>query len=330
MAEVFLRGLPELEVQHLPDESRCMICLNSYGAETKDDGAVEAAVRLPCGHDVGAECIRTWLSPDKEAKNSCPACRMSFFPAQPRPYMEHGVFEDEDDLEIEVQTEYEYLEDADDIWSEFYNMANPRHVRNVLYVIGELGQPPEDGPETETSTVDARQADMVRARWPGFLGTTPRWYEESVRRARAVITAPRLSSGVGNSQTRVRRPNMSGYWEPAHGRDIGPEEREDTIQLLATTLRTLPFRESLIYLILRNFGGRSDLAYQLSPRDIQPLDSEQEEVLFREMETRGAFAWVDFRGQYAGLTNRERWQAHRENGEAWNPRTTRWSPFWRL
>ena len=81
-----------------------MICLAVYGTETKEDGALEIAVRLPCGHDVGARCIWTWLCPDKEARNSCPACRMAFFPAQPRPYLEHEVFgvegrdeEEEDD-----------------------------------------------------------------------------------------------------------------------------------------------------------------------------------------------------------------------------------------
>ena len=52
-------------------------------------GVVEWEIRLPCGHSVGSSCIVTWLRDN----NSCPACRKTFFPAQPRPYLEHGIFE---------------------------------------------------------------------------------------------------------------------------------------------------------------------------------------------------------------------------------------------
>ena len=104
MAQQFLDGLPKVNTEDLPAESSCMICRELYGTSTEaaEDGAAESAVRLPCGHDIGAECIRKWLSDDKEARNSCPACRMTFFPAQPRPYLEHGIYdeneeEDEDD-----------------------------------------------------------------------------------------------------------------------------------------------------------------------------------------------------------------------------------------
>lgn len=41
-------------------------------------------------------CIATWLNPTGAAHNSCPLCRYVFFPARPRPYLEHGSFEDDE------------------------------------------------------------------------------------------------------------------------------------------------------------------------------------------------------------------------------------------
>ena len=122
MAELFLDRLPQVDLGELPDESKCMICLAVYYTETEEDGTMEIAVRLPCGHDVGDECIRIWLSPDKEGRNSCPACRMTFFPGQPRPYMEHEMFEEEreavdervDDHEFEYEFEREDEHEGED------------------------------------------------------------------------------------------------------------------------------------------------------------------------------------------------------------------------
>lgn len=65
----------------------CMICLEKYNTLNTSTGVVEREIRLPCGHGVGSSCIVIWL----QANNNCPACRAIFFPAQPRPYLEHGV-----------------------------------------------------------------------------------------------------------------------------------------------------------------------------------------------------------------------------------------------
>ena len=131
MAEIFLSELPEIDLEHLLDESKCMICLTEYSTETKEDATVETAVRLPCGHDVGARCIRTWLSPEKEGRNSCPACRMTFFPAQPRPYLEHGLF----------GMEGRDMEEEDDRHRVRDRTYSPAFVRLFLGLIGEIGQP---------------------------------------------------------------------------------------------------------------------------------------------------------------------------------------------
>lgn len=97
MTQQFLEALPEISLGELPSESTCMICLNAYGTSSPDNGSVaENPVRLPCNHHVGSDCISTWLSPSKTAQNSCPYCRAKFFPAQPRPYMEHGLMDDDE------------------------------------------------------------------------------------------------------------------------------------------------------------------------------------------------------------------------------------------
>ena len=71
-------------------EERCSICLEEYGTLSRETGTIEVEVRLPCNHGTGSACIATWL----KDHNSCPICRHEFFPAQPRPYLEHGIIND--------------------------------------------------------------------------------------------------------------------------------------------------------------------------------------------------------------------------------------------
>lgn len=70
----------------------CMICLEDYNTLNISTGTVEWGICLPCGHRVGSACIVTWL----QDHNTCPACRASFFSAQPRPYLEHGIMGDDE------------------------------------------------------------------------------------------------------------------------------------------------------------------------------------------------------------------------------------------
>ena len=91
MAQEFLDQLLRMENTVKVDEQEtCMVCLESYGTLNSSTGAIEVQVRLPCSHLVGTICIATWLRDN----NSCPACRATFFPAQPRPYLEYGIIND--------------------------------------------------------------------------------------------------------------------------------------------------------------------------------------------------------------------------------------------
>ena len=114
MAEKFLYQLLRMEnrVKNVHDEEeRCSICLEEYGTLSRETGTIEVEVRLPCNHCTGSACIATWL----KDHNSCPMCRQEFFPAQPRPYLEHGIMGDgEEDEENQYADIDEDEIDADD------------------------------------------------------------------------------------------------------------------------------------------------------------------------------------------------------------------------
>ena len=309
MAAEFLNGLHEIDWKDLPDGSRCMICLSVYGTDIKERGAAETVVRLPCGHDVGADCIRTWLSPDKEARNSCPACRSVFFPAQPRPYMEHGLFEsDGSDEDVEVSPGATFND-----WVAARNVVNSTFIRDVVRLVGVLWQPPRDWPEVDTNELDPR--DFIRSFWPQLLVAPTEQYQESIQRARAAMTG---------FQIWYPHPDLLDAWLPIRTQDIDPRELEDMVQDLATAYRTLSFREALVYQLYRQLNDGSEI--ERSPRGpvIQPLDVMQQHILFHEMQRDGAFP----RNYSERLTNRQRWQRYRDCGEAWNPLTRNWSPKW--
>ena len=97
MAAAFLTQLLRNEnvVQPTSNE-RCIICLTECGTLCSESGVVEWLIRLPCNHTVGSNCIAKWLGPTGAANNSCPYCRAVFFPATPRPYLEHGIMDTAD------------------------------------------------------------------------------------------------------------------------------------------------------------------------------------------------------------------------------------------
>ena len=198
---------------------------------------------------------------------------------------------------------------------------------NALLIIGEDGQPPQEVQEVqEVSRRELHARAKIRWIWPEFFGRTAEQSQESIRRARAAITTPRALYPGESLHTGSPYPYLPpGYSEPIHPEDLDPQELEKVIQALATALRTLPFREALEYWFIRDLGPSSPLQDYLNP-----LTAEQEEMLFQDMERAGAFTGTDSARRFAGLTNRERWQAHREVGETWNPVAEIWSPEWSI
>ena len=105
MAEAFLHELLQTSNSVQSDtQDHCVICLQETGTMSPETGFIELMLRLPCSHLVGSGCIAMWL----KENNSCPICRDVFFPAQPRPYLDHDVMEDqEEETEGEVEDEEE-------------------------------------------------------------------------------------------------------------------------------------------------------------------------------------------------------------------------------
>ena len=92
MSREFLASILKIE-NSVGSDSRqpCCICLQDFGSLSSETGVIECGIRLSCSHYVGSSCIATWL----RSNNTCPVCRHVFFPAQPRPYLEHGIIADE-------------------------------------------------------------------------------------------------------------------------------------------------------------------------------------------------------------------------------------------
>lgn len=82
MAQNFIAQLPIVSETDLVYGNKCSICREIYGTKTTgNDIVAEDAVRLPCGHEFGIECLSTWLSPETGNNNSCPLCRRELFHA---------------------------------------------------------------------------------------------------------------------------------------------------------------------------------------------------------------------------------------------------------
>ena len=66
MAQNIVAQFPTVSKADLLYGDSCAICHETYTSE--------AAVRLPCGHEFGSDCISTWISPE-QGRVTCPLCR---------------------------------------------------------------------------------------------------------------------------------------------------------------------------------------------------------------------------------------------------------------
>lgn len=90
MAEAFCDQLPRVGRGVLDKENQqCPICMSDYGTTPSESGVIERAVRLPCKHIIGSECISIWLTQSGGAteNNTCPFCRHVLFEIPQSPPM---------------------------------------------------------------------------------------------------------------------------------------------------------------------------------------------------------------------------------------------------
>lgn len=71
----FIRSLPHIQRNQLPQEQDCFICFHPYNTHSSDS----PAVRLCCDHIVGAECLFEWL----KDQGFCPHCYIEVFSTVP-------------------------------------------------------------------------------------------------------------------------------------------------------------------------------------------------------------------------------------------------------
>ena len=101
----------------------------------------------------------------------------------------------------------------------------------------------------------------------------------------------------------------------AYLRQAYPRYRQYHIDSLATAIRTLPIREVLLYWRFASDGALPPLV-GLS----RPLNAQQLEAIFQELRRRGAFD-IELHPfpTYHGLTDRQMFLLHREEGESYSP-----------
>lgn len=149
-------------------------------------------------------------------------------------------------------------------------------------IIRTVGEPPQEGhARGDTST------------WYGyFVEAAAEQYQESLTRTRAFLA----TNAPGRSYST-------------------PEAVEDHVEGQAMAFRTLAIRETLLYI---EFGRDGVFPPMMVPIR-GPLSAEQLETLFQELRRREAFD-IELHPfeHYHGLTDREMWLLHREEGESYS------------
>ena len=102
----FLEQLPK--AHDVTDDDECPICLHKYVPTNAPPAGVinrlfsmigrqdpeptgEHAVRLPCQHVLGSECIKRWISPAEGHQNTCPYVSASLHSISP-PLLLNAIF----------------------------------------------------------------------------------------------------------------------------------------------------------------------------------------------------------------------------------------------
>ena len=167
MSQEFLNHLlstAENRVHSEQDDAICMICLEKYNTFNTSTGIIEIEIKLPCGHKIGSSCIVTWL----QTNNNCPACWATFFSAQPRPYLEHGI------MNADIPSiPRNALDSTRDI--ELFTVAFMEH---FCYALGETGPF-----HTVRFVANSMARSMARSRAPHSMDLRQRQIQRSVAAA---------------------------------------------------------------------------------------------------------------------------------------------------
>ena len=306
MAQQFLDRLPRVEDGKLPASAECMICREKYGTFPSDNGIVEHAVLLPCCHHVGSECIAIWLSPETGLGDSCPLCRTVLFYPEAEDYDD----EDEDDEDHEESDEEGSQNEGSD-----ENDEEQEEEKEDSDEDGEGG----DGPgEAGISMSGSEQAPMI-VQWafqrPAaccYVITPPcedgeggwdgqEWFERW-----PISTRQQYPDSEKHALRTLLKPQSSGLLHGPSRIYSLPADLESKAEELASAYRTMVFRKTLWYLILKEAKAR-----------IRPLESphkgpaaHHEAMLPGELSQRGAFSNTQVRPGHMTMKNHHSWYVH--------------------
>ncbi len=162
-------------------------------------------------------------------------------------------------------------------------------------ILRRVGQPPQEG------LARGHAPRLYNAWYDYFVQAAAEQYQESLIRARVFV----VGDFAGRSHSTV-------------------EELRSHTASQATAFRTLAVREMILYNVFRRDAGLPPLEGPIRA----PLNEEQLEALFQELRQRGAFE-IDLHPfeNYHGLTDREMWLLHRDEGESYS---TQEGGFWSL
>ena len=260
MERMTLHQLPKVPDYELPTDSCCPICFPSYENPTPDSGSFERAVRLPCNHLFGSECLSEWLTQNK----TCPLCRYNLTIIH-----ERDNDTEEYDLSIFWQTFHmQHSQEWDEYWyGRFW----------ILRVHGK-------------GFVEQKWRDWRR----DWIEAAEHIDASSVAHAKAALAQSRPRDIPSNNDT----------------------DDDANVRFTASAIQTVRFREYHLYLRLLPEGEqRSELraspGFQLTPA--------QEDVLFRELERKGAFKTL---AADASISRRKHWNQLRNIGFVWDVKSS--------
>ena len=309
MAQRFLDQLLKVRKDELPSGAECMICREEYGTVPSDNGTIEHAVSLPCGHHVGSECIAIWLSPGDGLGNSCPLCRTVFFPSYLR-----DIDEDDDDYDDEGD------EDGASDSSEENNEGESEQENENSGGQDQDGAGDQQAPMTvlaafqRIATSSMPIPALAPAREAANTQSGHEWFQ-----LWPLPTHQQIEDYQKRAQQAVLRPHPTGFLQSDSPQPHPtPTELGSKVASLASAYRTMAYRETLLYLNLTKAGAR--MPPLGTPHN--GLTAQQEEALLWELGQRGAFSARQVRPGRMAMTNRQAWYVHRSNGEVYTYETT--------
>lgn len=203
MAAEFIAQLQRVEISSLDEgDKMCSICWGEFGTQLSDSGVLEHALRLPCGHMAGSECIGLWLK-DAGGRNSCPQCQQVLFEIAVTRY-ENGQYW------LGDQRIYQRLESMSEVFHSALESLSPNSWETII----------QGGPQSFIDSLDRKlEMRLLREGPDGLLAKTQ---QSRRQRERA------LYDTFNNNGAFTVRRDVAGAF-PAHDQELSANQANDLL-----------------------------------------------------------------------------------------------------